>query len=367
MSFYNTYRELKSLNLTEVFKETTMDDIMSVLEKRKLDHIDLARLLSPAAENCLEPMAQKANKLSLHHFGKAILLYTPMYLSNYCVNKCVYCSYNIENDVNRKQLTMDEIEAEAKSISATGLKHILILTGESKKHAPISYIVDSIKILRKYFQAISIEIYPLDEDEYREVIEAGVDGLTIYQEVYDEAIYDKVHIAGPKKDYRYRIEAPDRACRQGIRSANIGSLLGLNDWRTESFMTGMHALYLQKEYPEVELSVSLPRIRPHAGAFKDIYPVDDKHFVQVMLAFKIFLPSVGITISTRENEEFRNNLIPLGATKMSAGVTTAIGGHSLESSGESQFEISDNRSVEEMRQSILNAGYQPVFKDWMQI
>lgn len=364
MSFYDIYLNYKDFNFESYFEDIKDEDVISVLNKNKIDKLDFLTLLSPVASKHLELIANKAHELSLKHFGKAILLYTPLYISNYCVNKCLYCSYNIENEITRKKLSLQEIEEEAKIIASSGLKHILILSGESRKHTSIEYIKDCVKILKKYFDSIGIEIYPLTTEEYKEVIEVGVDGLTIYQEVYDEEIYKKVHVKGPKANYKFRLDAPERACKAGIRSANIGSLLGLNDWRKEAFITGIHGKYLQDKYTEVELSMSLPRIKEHVGEYNEILGVNDKDLVQIMLALRIFLPSLGLTMSTRESENLRNNLIPLGVTKMSAGVSTEVGGHTLESTGNSQFEISDNRSVKEIKNVILSKGYQPIFKDW---
>lgn len=367
MSFYNTIELYKGFKYDEFFENLSSDDILKIIKKDKLTEYDFLALLSPKAGQLLEEMATEARKKTLQHFGKTILLYTPMYLANYCVNKCAYCSFNLENDITRRMLTIEEIDKEAKAIAATGLKHILVLTGESQKHTPVSYIIEAIRVLKRYFDSISIEIYPLTVEEYSEVIEAGLDGLTIYQEVYDSRIYDKVHLAGPKKNYLFRLDAPERACKGKIRSVNIGALLGLNDWRLEGFMTGLHAKYLQDKYPEVDVSVSLPRIRPHVGVFEEVVEVSDRSLVQIILALRLFKPNIGITVSTREKQEFRDNLIPLGVTKMSAGVSTEVGGHTTKDNDTSQFEISDKRSVEEIRKAILSAGYHPVFKDWMQI
>ena len=366
-NFLEELKEVKQIDYASFFESITDNDINNILSKNKLSYKDFLMLLSPKAEIYLEKIAARANQLSLQHFGQTILLYTPMYLGNYCVNRCAYCSYNVVHSIHRKKLTMEEIEQEAIAISATGLRHILILTGESKKYTPIEYIIDAVKILKKYFDSIAIEVYPMTVEEYKQVVEAGVDSMTIYQEVYDEQIYDKVHISGPKKNYPFRIDAPERACKSGMRSVNVGALLGLGDWREEAFKTGLHANYLQDKYPEMEIAVSLPRIRPHVGSFEDVQEVTDKNLVQIMLALRIYLPFAGITVSTRECKEFRDNIIPLGVTKMSAGVTTAVGGHSSEDKGESQFEISDSRSVDEMKKAILVRGYQPIFKDWMDI
>ncbi len=364
MTFYDEYEKYIGLNLEEFFKEVRDEDVLRVLSKENLTRTDYLTLLSEKAEKYLEIMAQKSRDITTRHFGRVIFLYTPLYLSNYCENQCAYCSFSTINRMPRKKLALEEVEAEAEMISQTGLKHILILTGESRYHTSIEYIKKCVGVLKKYFTSISIEIYALDENEYLELINAGVDGLTIYQEVYNKQIYDEVHITGPKKDYKYRLEASERACRMGIRSLGIGSLLGLDDWRSEGFALGLHADYLQNTYPEVELSVSLPRIRPHVGSYSPKYDISDKNLVQMMLAIRLFLPRVGITISTRESSSFRDNLIGLGVTKMSGGSTTEVGGHSSSEHGEGQFDISDKRSVSEMAEMIYKKGYQPVFKDW---
>lgn len=364
-TFLSEIQRFENEKFNAAMDQATVSDVRRVLGKRVIALGDMAVLLSKAGNDCLEEMAQRAHQKRTQHFGKAVVLYTPLYLANHCVNGCTYCGYNVHNKIDRHILSTEEIEREAQAIAATGLKHILILTGESSHHTPVSYIVDAVKILRKYFESISIEIYPLTDEEYKEVIEAGVDGLTIYQEVYNPLIYDEVHVSGPKKNYEFRLQAPERAAMNGIRSVNIGALLGLDDWRLEAFKTAWHAYYLQKKYPELELAVSMPRIRPCVGGYQVDHPVDDRAFVQIMLALGCFLPSVGITISTREQAEFRNNLVPLGATKLSAGVSTSVGGHSKEEeASEAQFEISDTRTVDEMRDFLLSIGYQPVFKDW---
>lgn len=367
MGFYDLYSQYKDFDFDGFFEKVTDNQILRVINKRKLDEMDLLTLLSPQAKKFLEPMARKAQELTLQNFGKSILLYTPMYLSNYCTNKCAYCSFNVQNHIVRKKMSMEEIAVEAEAIVKTGLKHILILTGGSREVTPVSYMCDAIKVLKNYFDSISIEVYSLTEDEYRQVVKAGVDGFTIYQEVYDEEIYDRIHLAGEKKNYMFRINAPERACRAGMRSVNIGALLGLNKWRKEAFITGLHGNYLQNKYPEVAIGLSLPRIRPHVGVFDEVYHVDDASLLQTMFAYRLFMPRSDMNISTREYAEFRDNLIPLALTKMSAGSTTEVGGHTTKEHQEPQFEIADNRSVEEVRDAILAKGYQPIFKDWMKI
>ncbi|MEW6623014.1 MAG: 2-iminoacetate synthase ThiH [Bacillota bacterium] len=364
MGFEKQLHQYDSFDILQYLNGVKENDVLRILEKRKLDALEFLALLSPAAGNLLETMAQKAHEISIKHFGKTILLYTPMYLSNFCVNQCIYCSFNFDLNIPRRKLTFDEIEEEAKAISDTGLKHILILTGESRRETPVSYLTEAVKRLKKYFQSISIEIYPLELEEYRMMAAAGVDGLTIYQEVYDKQVYRQVHIGGPKTNYLFRLNAPERACKAKFRSVNIGALLGLAQWQREAFFTGLHAQYLQNQYPDVEISISLPRIRPHAGGFKGRVKVEDRALVQILLALRLFLPYAGITISTRESRFLRDHLIPLGVTKMSAGVSTAVGGHTSDK-GTDQFEIGDTRSVAEMKEVILKKGYQPILKDWM--
>jgi len=367
MSFYEVFRKYKELPFGKIWEGVTPWQVERVLQKDALKEEDFLVLLSPEAGKYLEPLAQKAHRLTVQHFGKTIQLYTPMYLANFCANECVYCGFNIRNKIQRKKLDLTEVENEAKAIAATGLRHLLILTGESRSQTPVAYIRECVEVLRRYFTAISIEVYPLTEQEYRELIAAGVDGLTIYQETYNEELYDTLHIKGPKKNYRFRLDAPERAGNVKMRTVNIGALLGLDDWRREAFFTGLHAAYLQDKFLDTEISVSLPRMRPHLGGYQPEHPVSDRELVQIMLAFRLFMPRLGITLSTREGAQLRDNLIRLGVTKMSAGVSTMVGGHSRKEAGEGQFEISDPRSVSEMREAIRRLGYQPIFKDWQYI
>jgi len=345
-----------------------MSFIETILQKNTLTPDDFAALLSGDAENYLEPMAIRAQEITLRNFGKTIQLYTPIYLANFCDNRCLYCGFNADNDIERKKLSLPELKQEAQVVASSGLKHVLLLTGESRKMSPVSYIAESIKLLREYFSSISIEVYPLSEAEYRMLVESGVDGLTIYQEAYDQDVYRQVHPSGPKSDYFFRLEAPERGAKAGMRNINIGALLGLADWRKEIFSCGRHAKYLQDKFPEVEIGVSLPRLRPHQGNFQPVYTVSDKNIAQIILALRIFLPRSGITISTRESAEFRANLIPLGITRLSAGSSTQVGGRIVQETrpdNSCQFEISDHSSVDEVKLMIQAKGYQPVVKDWM--
>ncbi|TAK34218.1 MAG: 2-iminoacetate synthase ThiH [Chloroflexota bacterium] len=348
----------------EILASATPADVERTLSASCVDPRGLLILLSQAAQGYLEPMARRAHALTVQHFGQVILLYTPLYLANFCTNFCRYCGFAASNHIKRDRLTLEEVEQEARAISATGLRHLLILTGDSRAKSSVEYIRQCVEVLRRYFTSISIEVYALETDEYAGLIQAGVDGLTIYQETYDRQLYAQVHPRGPKSDYRYRLEAPERACTAGIRSANLGALLGLADWRLDAFYTAMHADYLQRRHLDVEVSVSLPRMRPHEGAFQPQHEVTDREFVQILLATRLFLPRVGITISTREEARFRDHLMPLGVTKMSAGSCTAVGGRVHHDADTGQFEISDERDVSTVKRAIESHGYKAIFKDW---
>lgn len=359
MSYYNIYSKYKDLGF---------EGLSSQVEDRRTRQF--ISLLSPTGEEQLETMARTAHDITLRNFGRAIQLYTPLYLSNYCDNQCVYCGFSAKNNIERRRLTLDEVEKEAEAISSTGLKHILILTGESPDNSPISYIKDCVRLLKNFFSSISIEIYPLTEGEYAELISEGVDGLTIYQETYDETVYRMTHPAGPKSDYHFRLDAAERGATAGMRSVSIGALLGLADWRREAFFLGLHARYLQDKFHDVEIGVSLPRLRPASGNYAPPRPISDKDMVQMMLALRVYLPRLGITLSTREDPVFRENLIGLGVTRMSAGSTTAVGGRALKQEGRRvhpQFGILDHRSVGQIKALLERKGYQPVLKDWVRV
>lgn len=338
-----------------------------MLDERIITHSTFKKLLEPVDDAFLEAMASRVAKEHLNHFGKAITLYTPLYLSNYCVNQCVYCGYNAKNKIKRHQLSMEAIEKEAISISSSGLRHILLLTGESEKDTPVEYIIEAVKVIKKHFDSIAIEIYPLSESDYKRVIQAGVDSLTIYQETYNRELYKTVHPYGPKKDYDFRFEAPERAAKAGMFHINVGALLGLSSWEDEVLSLGHHVKHLMDKYPEVNISISVPRIRPFIGQTYESIEISDRTLVQIILALKLYLPSVGITLSTRESEAFRNHMLPLGITKLSAGVLTSVGGHGVEEEGDSQFKINDTRSVFQVREDLEKLGYQPILKDWQAI
>lgn len=364
MSIFEQLQQYSAFDFAAFQSAVTDSDIERILGKERLTVTDYLALLSPRAEGHLEGMARKAHALTVAHFGRAMLLFTPLYLANHCVNQCVYCGFNTANAIARRSLTPEEVAAEAAEIAPSGLKHILILTGEDRKRSSPEYMAACVQVLKHTFTSISIEVYPLTVEEYAALGVAGVDGMTLYQEVYDSDIYAELHPKGPKRDYRFRLDAPERACRAGLRTVNIGALLGLADWRKEAFFTGVHAEYLQRSYPDVEISVSPPRMRPHVGGFPPKVIVSDRNLVQYILAFRLFMPRGGITVSTRENAALRDHLVRLGVTKMSAGVSTAVGGRATGQEEPGQFEISDPRGVAEMAAMLYGQGYQPVFKDW---
>lgn len=363
MSFRHELERLEQYPYEELWKKTGESDVRRALSKERLDEADFLALLSPAAEPFLEQMAQRAMILTRAHFGYAMQLFTPMYVADFCVNKCTYCSFSADYDFARRKLTMEQIRREAAAIAATGLKHVLLLTGESRKDTPMSYLVDCITTLREFFPSVSVEIFPLRTEEYRELVQAGADGLTLYQEVYHRESYSQLHVKGPKRVFLNRLDAPERGCMAGFRNVNIGALLGMYEWRREAFHTGMHASYLQNKYPDCEISLSAPRFRPYLGSHDPASDVSDRNLVQTLLAYRLFLPRSGITLSTRERPELRDNLVHLGITKMSAGVSTEVGGHTA-GGGTPQFEISDDRSVDEVCSMLYKSGMQPVFKDW---
>lgn len=325
-------------------------------------------LVSKTAENQLEEMAQLARHYALKHFGKSVLLYTPMYLSNYCINGCRYCSYGAEHDINRRALKEEEIVLETKAIAATGLRHILLLTGESENHFDFRAICRAIELIKPYFDSISIESYALSLEEYRALEALEIFGVTLYQETYNKERYEYLHPFGPKSDYEWRLDVPNRVGQSGIRQMNMGLLMGLTSWREDLLRLMAHGKYIQRKYPEMELSFSLPRMIPFEGSNFEalgISGITDSEFVQALCALRLVFPHCAINVSTRENKAMRTALLPIGVNKMSAGVSTEVGGHIPGAPGDGQFKISDESSVEAVRQMILENGYQPILRDWI--
>ncbi|MBQ3378588.1 MAG: 2-iminoacetate synthase ThiH [Clostridia bacterium] len=345
----------------------TAADVKLALSKDSLYPEDFAALLSPAADAFLEKMAERAREETRKHFGNAVYLFTPIYISNYCENYCIYCGFNCRNKIKRAKLDFEAIEREMAAIAKTGLEEILILTGESRKMSDVKYIGEACRIAHKYFKNVGIEVYPMNTDEYAYLHECGADFVTVFQETYNSDKYEKLHLAGHKRVFPYRLNAQERAIRGGMRGVAFAALLGLDDFRKDAFATGMHAYLIQRKYPHAEISFSCPRLRPIVNNDK-INPKDvhERQLLQIMCAYRIFMPFAGMTISTRERAEFRDHVIGLAATKISAGVSTGIGEHSNdEAQGDDQFEIADGRNVDEVFARIREMGLQPVMNDYV--
>jgi 2-iminoacetate synthase len=326
---------------------------------------DFAALLSPAAAPFLEEMAQAAQALTRRWFGNSIQLFTPLYISNYCENSCTYCGFRSRNPIRRGKLDLGELEREAESIAKTGLRELLVLTGECRSASGVEYIGKSLELLRTYFGALGIEIYPLNTEEYSYMRQCGADYVSVYQETYSPSQYDRMHPAGPKRCFPYRFYAQERALQGGMRGVAFGSLLGLGDFPSDAFAAGMHAYYTQKKYPHGEFSFSFPRLRQAAGMQVQASGVTERQLLQTMLAYRLFLPFAGVTISTRERPGFRDAVAGMVATKLSAGVSVGVGGHSEQAKGAPQFQIADERSLEDVC-SVLNAkGLQAVMIDYV--
>lgn len=364
MSFKEVLDKFEGFNFEGYFEKVTDKDVKESIYKEKRDKYDLLNLLSPKAQSHIEEMAVVANKLTEQWFGRTIMLYIPLYVSNYCTNECTYCGFNKKNHIGRKHLRVEEIEEEAIEIAKTGIKHILLLTGEAEGLVTFDYLVEAVKVLKKHFASITIEVYPLSEEEYSILHSLGVDGLTIYQEVYDQDIYKDVHLSGKKSEYLWRLDTPERGAKAGLRSINTGALFGLGNIKKEAFFSAMHTNYLTNKYLNSEFSLSLPRINNAEGGFKTEFPLDDITFVQIMLAYRLFLPRAGINISTREKAEFRESLLPLGVTKFSAGSKTSVGAYKEEDKSTAQFETSDKRSTKEIVDMLKSKKYQVIYKDW---
>ncbi|MCT2536510.1 2-iminoacetate synthase ThiH [Aquibacillus koreensis] len=350
------------------YKQYTKFDVEKALSKEHLSLEDYKAILSPAAMPYLEVMARKAMAKTRKHFGNSISLFTPLYIANYCTNECVYCGFKATNKIQRALLSMEDAEEELKAIADTGLKEILLLTGESRYKSNVQYIGDVVKLATKYFTTIGIEIYPLNTDEYTFIRECGADFVSVYQETYDTDTYAEVHKWGSKRSFPYRFDAQERALKGGLRGVAFGALLGLDDFRKDAFAAGLHAHLVQQKYPHAEISFSTPRIKPYINNAdnnsKDVY---EKELLQVMLAYRLFMPYAGVTISTRERAGFRDQVIGMVANKMSAGVNVGVGGHSDEQQGDEQFEISDERDVSEIDQIIRSKGLQPVYTDYIRV
>lgn len=358
------------------YSKYTAADVKNALEHDRCSIEDFKALLSPAAERFLEKMAERARIETSKHFGNTVYVFTPLYIANYCENYCIYCGYNCYNHISRMKLSAEQIEKEMKVIAESGMEEILILTGESRGQSNIEYIGEACKLARKYFRMVGLEIYPVNTDEYRYLHDCGADYVTVFQETYNTEKYEQLHLMGHKRVWPYRFDAQERALMGGMRGVAFSALLGLSDFRKDALASALHLYFLQRKYPYAEMSLSCPRLRPIINNDK-IRPLDvhEKQLCQVICAYRIFLPFAGITVSSRESAEFRNGIVRIAATKVSAGVSTGIGDHESKYSGkgtdelhgDEQFEIDDGRSLAEMYKDIIDEGLQPVLNDYIYV
>ena len=372
--------DLKDRVLAEMgsydYTRYTAADVKAALEHTTCSLEDFKALLSPAAAPFLEEMARKAHGETQRHFGNTVYLFTPLYIANYCENYCVYCGFNCYNHIQRMKLTMEQIQHEMEIIAQSGMEEILILTGESRAQSDVAYIGEACKLARKYFRMVGLEIYPVNTEEYRYLHQCGADYVTVFQETYDTDKYEQLHLLGHKRVWPYRFDAQERARRGGMRGVAFSALLGLSDFRKDALATGLHAYLLQRKYPAAEISLSCPRLRPIVNNDK-INPLDvgERELCQVLCAYRLFLPFAGITVSSRESARFRDGIVKIAATKVSAGVSTGIGDHEEKYTGKStgaqqgdeQFEIADGRSFAQMYHDMDGEGLQPVLNDYLYV
>lgn len=354
----------------------TAADVRRALERERCGEDELRALLSPAAAPFLEAMAERARAETVKHFGNTVYIFTPLYIANHCENYCVYCGFNCYNPIRRMKLDKGQIEREMEVIAKSGMEEILILTGESRSVSGVDYIGDACELARKYFRLVGLEVYPMNTDEYRYLRERGADYVTVFQETYDVSEYEKLHLMGHKRVWPYRFDSQERALRGGMRGVAFSALLGLSDFRKDALATALHACLIQRKFPEAEISLSCPRLRPITN-HANVRPgeIGERELCQVLCAYRLFLPFAGITVSSRESASFRNGITKIAATKVSAGVSTGIGDHAAkygeESSsgkqGDEQFEISDARSLAKMYADLAGEGLQPVLNDYVYV
>lgn len=342
----------------------TEADVVKALSKVNHDIDDFLAMISPAAEPYIEQMAQKSHFQTQKRFGKTIQLYIPLYLSNICENKCVYCGFSAWNKIKRKILSFDEVVTEAKAIKKLGYEHLLLVTGEAPNRAGIDYLKKVFELVRPYFSLISIEVQPLAQEEYSELTKFGLNTVYVYQETYNKEKYPEYHLGGRKMEFDWRLETPDRLGKAGVHKIGLGILAGLEDWRVDSFFCALHLTYLKRKYWKTKYSISFPRLRPHQGQFEPNHIMTDKQLAQLIFAYRLLDENVEISLSTRESPSFRDNMLKLGVTSMSAGSKTEPGGYAVERKELEQFSVNDDRSPQEVMQMIKSQGYEAVWKDW---
>ncbi|MFA8433529.1 MAG: 2-iminoacetate synthase ThiH [Marinifilaceae bacterium] len=364
MSFFEIVNQSNWDEIRNSIYSKTATDVQLALQKEDCSLEDFKALISPAATPFLEQMAQKSMLLTQQRFGKGMQLYVPLYLSNACANSCVYCGFSHKNKIERITLTEEQILQEAEAIKSMGFEHILLVTGEHPGKAGVPYLKRAIELLRPLFAQISLEVQPLKTEEYKELIDAGLHSVYVYQETYHQQNYGKYHPAGRKSDFRFRLETPDRLGEAGIHKMGLGCLLGLEEWRTDSFFIALHMNYLEKNYWQSRLSLSFPRLRPNAGGFEPNMEVTDRDLLQLICAYRILNQEVEISLSTRENQNFRDHVFKLGITAMSAGSKTEPGGYAIHTKALEQFEISDPRTPNEIESFLKRNNYEAIWKDW---
>lgn len=364
----SSFKEIFDQHSWDLEKESvygkTAADVERALSHHNRDLEDFKALISPAAIPYLEDMAQLSHQLTLQRFGNTIQLYAPFYLSNECQNICTYCGFSLDNKIRRKTLSEQEIESETEAIKAMGFQHVLLVTGEANRTVGVPYLAKAIKQVRSQFANVSIEVQPLDQHEYEELIPLGLHAVLVYQETYHKADYKKHHPKGKKSNFDYRLETPDRLGKAGIHKMGLGALYGLEDWRVDSFFVALHLNYLERTYWQTKYSISFPRLRPFSGGLEPKVEMTDRDLVQLICAYRLFDQEVELSLSTRETEVFRNHALKLGITSMSAGSKTNPGGYAVEPQSLEQFEISDERTPKEISNLLLKQGYEPVWKDW---
>jgi 2-iminoacetate synthase len=384
-------REFDGLPVEELVRrslESSVAGVRGLINKSNLGLADFARLLSPAADQCLEELGRRSQALTRRRFGKVIRLFAPLYLSNECVNNCKYCGFSRDNPILRVTLTVEEVLREAHALKGQGFRNVLLVSGEHPKFVSNGYVADCVRALHAEFPSVSLEIGPMETEDYKPLVAAGADGLVVYQETYDRPLYADIHTSGPKRNFNWRLETPERGYAAGFRRLGIGALYGFGDWRHEAICLAAHAAYLLRHCWKAQLTLSLPRLRPCAGEFQPVAPLPDRALAQLICALRLFLPDAGLVLSTREPAQLRNGLIPLGVTLISAGSHTEPGGYTgagqqnlhytkggrivggaetaLERVGGAtgQFEIADQRSSAEVAVVLQDMGYEPVWKDW---
>lgn len=364
MNFESVFRRYNWEEVKASIYAKTAADVASALANPRPCLEDFKALISPAAAPYLEQMAQLSHKLTLQRFGKIMQLYIPMYLSNECQNICTYCGFSVDNKLPRKTLSSVEIMAEVAHIKQMGYDHILLVSGEASKTVGLEYFKKVLQLLVPHFSSISMEVQPLEQQEYEELMPLGLHAVLVYQETYHEEDYKQHHPKGKKSNFSYRLETPDRLGRAGVNKIGLGPLLGLEDWRTDCFFTALHLNYLEKQYWKTRYSISFPRLRPFSGGLEPKVDMSDRELVQLICAYRIFNQEVELSLSTRESQKFRDHVMKLGITAISAGSKTNPGGYTVAKESLEQFEINDERSVAEIADMIKIQGYEPVWKDW---